>query len=199
MRDSEERTGPRSSVSRRTRKPRRPFGTGFFGAKSCQLRGRSLSLLPLFRSFRFARLAQGIPNKLMPGRRDFCSASTQRKMFKYTSAPPRGAQANGIFKPPRRSLSTRRADLSPSTMPAQPGRLTMVRRSSARFWRANRLRRRGNCLGAIVGRILWIGVLAGRHFIQRLNTSGGVGATGPYPTAGIERRVEYTAEYIFYK
>ncbi|WGD50064.1 DUF3455 domain-containing protein [Bradyrhizobium sp. CB1650] len=43
------------------------------------------------------------------------------------------------------------------------------------------------------------GVLAGTRFVQRLNTSGGVGPSGPCPTAGIERRVEYTADYLFYK
>jgi hypothetical protein len=43
------------------------------------------------------------------------------------------------------------------------------------------------------------GVLAGAHFVQRVNTSGGVGPTGACPTAGTERRVEYMADYIFYK
>jgi Protein of unknown function (DUF3455) len=43
------------------------------------------------------------------------------------------------------------------------------------------------------------GVLAGARFVQRINTSGGVGPTGACPTAGIERRVDYTADYIFYK
>jgi hypothetical protein len=43
------------------------------------------------------------------------------------------------------------------------------------------------------------GVLAGVRFVQRLNTSGGVGPTGGCQTAGTERRVAYTADYIFYK
>ena len=43
------------------------------------------------------------------------------------------------------------------------------------------------------------GVLARAHFVQRVNTSGGVGPTGACPTAGTERRVDYTADYIFYK
>ena len=43
------------------------------------------------------------------------------------------------------------------------------------------------------------GVLAGVRFAQRVNTSGGVGPTGACPTAGTERRVEYTADYILYK
>ena len=43
------------------------------------------------------------------------------------------------------------------------------------------------------------GVLAGARFVQRVNTSGGVGPTGTCPTAGTERRVDYTADYIFYK
>jgi hypothetical protein len=43
------------------------------------------------------------------------------------------------------------------------------------------------------------GVLTGARFVQRLNTSGGVGPTGACPAAGIERRVEYTADYSFYK
>jgi hypothetical protein len=43
------------------------------------------------------------------------------------------------------------------------------------------------------------GVLAGARFVQRVNTVGGVGPTGQCPTAGTERRVDYTADYIFYK
>ena len=43
------------------------------------------------------------------------------------------------------------------------------------------------------------GVLAGVNFVQRVNTSGGLGPTGACPTAGTERRVDYTADYIFYK
>jgi hypothetical protein len=43
------------------------------------------------------------------------------------------------------------------------------------------------------------GLLAGTRFVQRINTSGGVGPTGACPTAGTERRVDYTADYIFYK
>lgn len=43
------------------------------------------------------------------------------------------------------------------------------------------------------------GVLAGVSFVQRVDTSGGLGPTGACPTAGSERRVDYTADYIFYK
>ncbi len=43
------------------------------------------------------------------------------------------------------------------------------------------------------------GVLAGVRFIQRVNTSGGVGPTGMCPTVGAEQRVDYAADYIFYK
>jgi hypothetical protein len=43
------------------------------------------------------------------------------------------------------------------------------------------------------------GVLSGARFVQRVNTSGGVGPTGSCPTAGTERHVDYTADYIFYK
>lgn len=43
------------------------------------------------------------------------------------------------------------------------------------------------------------GVLAGARFVQRVNTAGGAGPTGPCKTAGTERRVHYTANYIFYK
>jgi hypothetical protein len=43
------------------------------------------------------------------------------------------------------------------------------------------------------------GVLAGVRFVQRINTSGGAGPTGACPTAGTERRVDYTADYAFYK
>jgi hypothetical protein len=43
------------------------------------------------------------------------------------------------------------------------------------------------------------GVLAGVRFVQRINTSGGVGLTGVCPTVGTEQRVDYTADYIFYK
>jgi hypothetical protein len=43
------------------------------------------------------------------------------------------------------------------------------------------------------------GILSGVRFVQRVNTSGGAGPTGPCETAGTERRVDYTADYIFYK
>ena len=43
------------------------------------------------------------------------------------------------------------------------------------------------------------GVLAGARFVQRVDTSGGVAPTGACPAAGAERRVAYTANYIFYK
>ena len=43
------------------------------------------------------------------------------------------------------------------------------------------------------------GVLAGVRFVQRINTSGGVGPSGACPTVGTEQRVDYTADYIFYK
>jgi hypothetical protein len=42
------------------------------------------------------------------------------------------------------------------------------------------------------------GVLAGARFVQRLNTSGGTGPTGPCPAIGIEERVDYTADYFIY-
>jgi hypothetical protein len=43
------------------------------------------------------------------------------------------------------------------------------------------------------------GVLAGARFVQRVNTVGGVGPSGPCPVAGAEQRVDYTADYIIYK
>jgi Protein of unknown function (DUF3455) len=43
------------------------------------------------------------------------------------------------------------------------------------------------------------GELAGVRFVQRVNTSGGVAPSGPCPTVGAEQRVDYTADYIFYK
>jgi len=43
------------------------------------------------------------------------------------------------------------------------------------------------------------GVLAGVRFVQRDNTSGGVGPTGACPTVGTEQRVGYTADYILYR
>jgi hypothetical protein len=43
------------------------------------------------------------------------------------------------------------------------------------------------------------GVLARVRFVQRVNTSGGVGPTGTCPTVGTEQRVDYTADYIIYK
>ena len=43
------------------------------------------------------------------------------------------------------------------------------------------------------------GLLGGVHFVQRVNTSGGVGPRGACPTVETEQRVAYTADYIFYK
>jgi Protein of unknown function (DUF3455) len=43
------------------------------------------------------------------------------------------------------------------------------------------------------------GALYGVRFVQRVNTSGGVAPSGACPTVGTEQRVDYTADYIFYK
>jgi Protein of unknown function (DUF3455) len=43
------------------------------------------------------------------------------------------------------------------------------------------------------------GALAGVRFVQRVDTSGGVAPSGACPTVGAEQRVDYTADYIFYK
>jgi Protein of unknown function (DUF3455) len=43
------------------------------------------------------------------------------------------------------------------------------------------------------------GELAGVLFVQRVHTSGGVAPAGACPTVGAEQRVDYTADYIFYK
>ena len=43
------------------------------------------------------------------------------------------------------------------------------------------------------------GVLASVRFVQRVNTSGGIGPTGACPAVGAEQRVAYMADYIFYK
>jgi Protein of unknown function (DUF3455) len=43
------------------------------------------------------------------------------------------------------------------------------------------------------------GELADVRFVQRVDTSGGVAPSGGCPTVGAEQRVEYTADYIFYK
>jgi hypothetical protein len=43
------------------------------------------------------------------------------------------------------------------------------------------------------------GALAGVRFVQRINTAGGVAPSGACPTVGAEQRVDYTADYIFYK
>jgi hypothetical protein len=43
------------------------------------------------------------------------------------------------------------------------------------------------------------GALAGVRFVQRVDTSGGAAPSGPCPTVGAEQRVDYTADYIFYK
>jgi hypothetical protein len=43
-----------------------------------------------------------------------------------------------------------------------------------------------------------IGVLIGMRSVQQLNTVGGL-LGGPCPTPGQERRVNYTADYLFWK
>jgi hypothetical protein len=58
------------------------------------------------------------------------------------------------------------------------------------------------------GAILWYlasvseatgtGVLTGTRFVQQINTVGGL-LNGPCPTPGQERRVNYTADYQFWK
>ena len=56
-----------------------------------------------------------------------------------------------------------------------------------------------HCVAAAVDAILGKGVLAGARFVQRVNTSGGTGPSGRCPSAGIEERADYTADYIIYK
>ena len=43
------------------------------------------------------------------------------------------------------------------------------------------------------------GLLAGVRYVQRVNTSGGVGPSGACPTVEAEQRVAYTADYVFYR
>ena len=43
------------------------------------------------------------------------------------------------------------------------------------------------------------GVLAGARYVQRINTSGGVGPTGACVSAGAEERIDYTADYVIYR
>lgn len=43
------------------------------------------------------------------------------------------------------------------------------------------------------------GVLARVRFVQRINTSGGVKPAGACPFDGAEQRVDYTADYVFYR
>jgi hypothetical protein len=43
------------------------------------------------------------------------------------------------------------------------------------------------------------GMFAGARFVQRVNTSGGVGPTGACVRPGAEERVDYTADYIIYR
>ena len=43
------------------------------------------------------------------------------------------------------------------------------------------------------------GELAGVRFVQRVNTSGGAAPSGACPTVGAEQRVDYAADYVFYK
>lgn len=42
------------------------------------------------------------------------------------------------------------------------------------------------------------GVLIGTRFVQQINTVGGL-LGGPCPTLGLERRVNYTADYLFWR
>ncbi|HWT99011.1 MAG TPA: DUF3455 domain-containing protein [Terriglobales bacterium] len=43
------------------------------------------------------------------------------------------------------------------------------------------------------------GVLAKVRFVQRIDTSGGIKPTGACPSDGAEQRVDYTADYVFYR
>jgi hypothetical protein len=60
----------------------------------------------------------------------------------------------------------------------------------------------------VTGAIPWLllsaepsgaGALSAVKFVQRINTTGGIGPTGPCPTPGAEQRVPYTAEYVMYR
>jgi hypothetical protein len=43
------------------------------------------------------------------------------------------------------------------------------------------------------------GALSDARFVQRLNTSGGAAPAGACATAGSEQRIDYAADYLFYK
>jgi len=161
---------------------------------------RSLFTFAAFALFAGSAIAQDIPAKLAPPQEGLLVGKYAAKGVQIYVCSVKGVANEWGFKAPEAEL-----------IDAQ-GR-PFARHYSGPTWEAPDGSK-------IVGRVLanepapkagaipWLllstessgsGVLAGARFVQRVNTSGGVGPTGACPTAGTERRVDYTADYIFYK
>jgi Protein of unknown function (DUF3455) len=161
---------------------------------------RSLFIFAALALFAVTAIAQGIPDKLAPPQEGLLVGKYAAKGVQIYVCTVKGGGSEWAFKAPEAEL-----------IDAQ-GR-PFAKHYAGPTWEAPD---GSKIVGKILasepasktGAIPWLllsaessgsGVLAGAHFVQRVNTSGGVGPTGACPTAGTERRVDYTADYIFYK
>jgi hypothetical protein len=149
-------------------------------------------------SFAVNALAQGIPDKLVPPQKGALIGKYAAKGVQIYVCNVKGGANEWGFKAPEAELADAHGQLKHYAGPT---------------WEAPDGSK-------VVGKVLasepapkadsipWLllsaessgsGRLAGTRFVQRINTSGGAGPTGACPTAGTERRVDYTADYVFYK
>ena len=161
---------------------------------------RSLFTLAALSLFAISAVAQDIPAKLMPPQEGPLVGKYAAKGVQIYVCTVKGGGSEWAFKAPEAEL-----------IDAQ-GR-PFAKHYAGPTWEAPD---GSKIVGKVLanepapkaGAIPWLllstessgsGVLAGVHFAQRVNTSGGIGPTGACQTVGTERRVDYTADYIFYR
>lgn len=161
---------------------------------------RALLALAALAPFAVAASAQGIPDKLAPPAEAQQLGKFAAKGVQIYACRPKGDANEWTFKAPEADLVDTQDNL-------------FAKHYAGPTWEAPDGSK-------IVGKVLanepapkadsipWLllsanasgsGIFSGVRFVQRVNTSGGAGPTGPCDAVGTERRVDYTADYIFYK
>jgi hypothetical protein len=161
---------------------------------------RPLFIFAALTFFTVTATAQGIPNKLVPPAEGVLVGKYAAKGVQIYVCSVKGSANEWSFKAPEAELINAQGNL-------------FAKHYAGPTWEApDGSKAVGKVLASEpapkAGAIPWLllsaepsgsGVLAGVRFVQRINTSGGAGPTGACPTAGTERRVDYTADYAFYK
>jgi hypothetical protein len=161
---------------------------------------RPLSIFAALTFFTVTAIAQGIPDKLAPPQEGLLIGKYAAKGVQIYVCSVKGSANEWSFKAPEARLIDAQGALfakhyAGPTWEAPDGSKVVGKLL------ANEPAPKADSIPWVLlsGAPSGSGVLAGVRFVQRINTSGGVGPTGACPTAGAERRVDYTADYAFYK